>query len=75
MDFAAWAPTFTSIAASLIMLGGYMAVIRDHGRRLDGHDEQHKETEKHDAAQDVALAELQAFNRGFSAARQIYDRT
>ncbi len=74
MDWSAWAPAIISLAAAVLVLGGYLAVTREHGRRLDEHDEMHKETEKHDAAQDVALAKLESFNAGFSAARQLYDK-
>jgi hypothetical protein len=58
----------------LVILGGYFAVTRDHGRRLNEHDVVHREIEKHDAAQDVALATLQAWQDGYSAARERYDR-
>lgn len=74
MDWTAWAPAIISLCASLVMLGGYLAVLREHGRRLDEHDTLHKEIEKHDAAQDVALAGLEQFNKGFSTARAIYER-
>ena len=74
MDWAAWAPAIISLMAALIVIGGYLAVVREHGKRLDDHDTLHKETEKHDAEQDVALAKLQSWNEGFGAARQYYDK-
>jgi hypothetical protein len=75
IDWAAWAPALISLLTGLILLGGYLAVIREHGRRLDDHDELHKETEKHLGAQDVALAKLEAWKDGYSAARATYDKT
>ena len=73
-DLAVWGPTIVSGVIALLAIGGYVAVIKDHGKRLDDHDELHKETEKHDALQDVSIAKLEAFNSGFSTARAIYDK-
>ena len=70
-SWTAWAPT---IVSGLIFVGGYLAVVREHSRRLNRHDERHDETAEHDARQDLALMELQAWNKGFSAARERYER-
>lgn len=74
IDWAAWLPAIITLLTGAIILGGYFAVVREHGRRLDEHDLLHKEAEKKDNLQDVALAKLEAFNAGFSAARDRYDR-
>jgi hypothetical protein len=75
IDWNGWIPAIISLITALIILGGYLAVVREHGRRLDEHDLLHKETEKHDAQQDVALAKLEAWKDGYSAARATYDKT
>lgn len=74
IDWAAWAPAIMTLCTCLLLVGGYLAVIREHGKRLDVHDGLHKETEKHDAQQDIALAQLQAWQSGYSAARERYDK-
>jgi hypothetical protein len=74
IDWAAWVPAIISLCAALLVVGGYLAVVRDHGRRLDEHDALHKETEKHDAEQDIALAKLESWQAGYSGARERYDK-
>jgi hypothetical protein len=54
-------------------MGGYLSVVRDHGKRLDEHDTVHREIEKHDAKQDIALTKLEAWLDGYNAARVVYD--
>lgn len=74
VDWGAWGPTIISVITALLFIGGYLTKINEHGKRLDNHDELHKETDRHDALQDVAIAKLESFNAGFSTARAIYDR-
>ena len=72
MDWAAWAPAIISLGTGLVVFGGYLTVLKDHTRQLAEHAAMHKETERHDTVQDVAIAKLEAWNEGFSAAREYY---
>ena len=74
MDWAAWAPAIISLMTGLLILRGYISVVKEHTRRLDAHENIHRETERHDAAQDVAIAKLEAWNDGFGAARDYYTK-
>ena len=74
-DPSALVSAIVSLITAALVLGGYFNIIKDHGKRLDDHDDLHKETEKHDALQDVALAKLEAWKDGYSAARATYDKT
>ena len=74
IDWANWTPSIISAIIGVLILGGYLSTVREHGRRLNEHDIVHREIEKHDAEQDVALATLKAWQEGYSAARERYDR-
>ena len=74
MDWAAWAPAIISLAVGILIVGGYLATVRDHGRRLNDNDIWHKEKDVKDAAQDNAIARLEAWRDGYNAARVVYGR-
>lgn len=72
MNPAEWVSAAVSAATGLVVLGGYFAVVREYGKRLDLHDELHKETQEHNAKQDVALAKLEAWQDGYRTAALRY---
>ena len=74
MDWSAWVPAIISLCTGLLIMGGYLSVVRDHGKRLDANDMHHRDIEKHDALQDIAITKLEAWRDGYNAARVVYGR-
>lgn len=78
-----WITAAISIATLLIIVGGYVMVIKEHGRELEElkvlhidlrkeNDAAHRQIDSHDAAQDIALAKLESWQNGFNAARAFF---
>ena len=78
-----WITAGLSVATILIVVGGYVMIIKEHGKELEElktlHNEMRKENDAahrlidaHDALQDVALAKLQSWQEGFNAARAFF---
>jgi hypothetical protein len=74
LEWAAWGPTIVSIVTCIFFAGVLWSNQNDHAKRLDNHDELHKETQDHDSKQDIALAKLEAWKDGYGAARAVYDK-
>ena len=78
-----WITAAISIATGFMVVGGYLTIIKDHGKQLDElrdlHNELRKDNETahklidtHDALQDIALAKLESWQSGFNAARAFF---
>ena len=74
VNWAAWAPTIVTVITTIFLAGAMWNRQRDHSALLKIHSDLHEEAREHNSAQDIALARLEEWKAGFSAAQSTYER-
>lgn len=62
MDWAAWVPAFITIATAIFISGSYSRTVKDHDKRLDGHDVELKDL-------GTRMTAAEAWREGYNAGR------
>lgn len=62
MDWSAWGPTIVAVVTAIYMAGSYGRSVKDHDKRLDGHDEELKDL-------GTRMTASEAWTEGYNAGR------
>jgi uncharacterized ion transporter superfamily protein YfcC len=62
VDWAAWGPTLLTLATAVFIAGSYSRTVKDHDKRLDGHDAEIKDL-------GTRMTASEAWREGYNAGR------
>lgn len=62
MNWEAWSPAIVTLATAIFIAGSYSRTVKDHDKRLDGHDVEIKDL-------DTRMTASEAWADGYKAGR------